>query len=196
MSYGGGQTGKSGMHRMSDNTEHQDNERLVIRKKSQQDIIYHYNREKRIGTLRSGGHNQKKGIFRKNSILLILIADILIIIIIFVFLRWSEWGNASRTTFSGYSLVLDAYWIKDRVFARLKIREDRKESVRTRMEGSVRFYQNDEEYCEKPFILPSAYQDKIELSCSFLSKAIESTVYADIVIGNVTKRLSVKPHER
>jgi hypothetical protein len=184
------------MHGMSEGKEGQDKEHLIISKNSSQDMIYYYNREQRLDKLKLKGKNQRRGIFRKNSILLILIVDILIICIIFLFIRWSKWGDDSRMTFSGYSIKLGAYWIKDRIFAKLEITEGNKEPVQTRMNGTVRFYQKDGNYCEKPFIFPSRNQNSTEIACSFLSKAVGNTVFADISIGNITKRLSMKPNER
>lgn len=101
-------------------------DRLHIKNKAKQNIVYHYNREERLAMVHKKPVNSSgKGLFR-NKILLIIVCDIILIIIIyyifnnFILKEEKKPDSAARDIY-GYSVRFSGYRIKDKVFTRLSI---------------------------------------------------------------------------
>ncbi|MBN1698309.1 MAG: hypothetical protein JW881_12415 [Spirochaetales bacterium] len=182
---------------MSKETEPHHEERLVIRPDVPQEVVYHYNREERLGSLDPDRAEKKKKRGGRNFFTVILVADILIIVIVLFFLRWSGLTDRPEIRMLGRHMRLGAYWIKDRVFVKLEIEGNGKhEDAPDGGECRVRFYQKEGGACTKTFVLPARGGGVKEISCSFFSKSVQKRIWADVSIGNLSERLSITPNER
>ncbi len=86
------------------------------------DSHFHYNREERHRYLSPEITNRtkKKGIFKGNRGLIILLIDVLLILLLYFILNPLLQGRASSSDFMGYEVRLRAFFYEDEVFISLR----------------------------------------------------------------------------
>lgn len=98
------------------------------------DVHFHYDREERYRYLSPDiAHRTKKGIFKGNRGLLILLIDILLILLLYFILNPLLQGRASSSEFMGYEVRLRAFSYEEEVFISLRfVAEEPEETADSR----------------------------------------------------------------
>jgi hypothetical protein len=90
------------------------------------DVHFHYDREERYRYLSPevAHRTKKRGLFKGNRGLIILLIDILLILLLYFILNPLLQGRASSSDFMGYEVGLRAFFYGDEVFVSLRFLAD------------------------------------------------------------------------
>ncbi|MBN2442955.1 MAG: hypothetical protein JXJ04_16470 [Spirochaetales bacterium] len=179
---------------MDNNKEY---ETLQIKKDSDRELVYHYQRKKR-----PGDNDKTKGIKRlfRNKGLLIIVCDIILITLIYFFIRSPLFDTKKETPpasikIDNYYFTLHGYRIKDKVFARLYIENWGEWENEAVSRVRVRFSLGDE-VVDLLANLPSRDKEEVKVPATLLCPDNNTELTASVTLGEKTESLTVIPLER
>lgn len=144
---------------------------LTIKKKAHKDVVFHYNRTERYklpGAPPKRIPRKKKGIFKRNPSLKILILDVLFILLLsagirFFFLREQPSGRVDGCEFRLHEIL-----VKDKLFVSLDIhRDDSSEAGQSTLPVTF-FLEPEGEIRNVTVELPSNMGDRLKFEASFV----------------------------
>jgi len=172
-------------------------DKISIKKSAEKEIIYHYNREERLKRLKLKSElHVKKGFFRKNKVLIIIIIDIFLLIIVFLSFRFLFHNIQAQKTTSGYTYTLSSFLINDKAFSKVKIKRTHKTNNKNPIKAKVRFYQEKGNSVVKEVFLPEKSGESIDISATFVILQDNNEIHAEVSIKDNSFILSAIPIDR
>ncbi|MFP4562956.1 MAG: hypothetical protein ACLFRY_06560 [Spirochaetia bacterium] len=160
------------------------------------DSHFHYNREERFRYLSPEITNRKKkkGIFKGNRGLIILLIDVLLILLLYFILNPLLQGRASSSDFMGYEVRLRAFFYEDEVFISLRFTVEDPAEAAGRAEGGpagtlarVLFsLEESETVVEETDILPVGEGDERVVRTRMIPTGKPGSARAEVSIGEQT----------
>ncbi len=155
---------------------------------------YHYSRKQRLSLLTAlPVQDRGGGIFRRNRTLLIILLDLVIILVLGLFLMRFLYAQVHRADLEGYSVVLRGFYFREVVFAAITITNKGGDSVTgeriyARFSLDRAFEEDDTTY--NSAILPDDAEEEIILRIAIPAPEGATVLYAEVEIGDTSKRLS------
>lgn len=181
----------------------EDRNRLNISREGEQPPIYHYDREDRLSRPGAPRRDPKLGFFRRNRSLTIVLLDLFILLLIGLGIYFFLSGRSYQGNLGGYSLVLRGFPYKDIVFATLTVKRtappensytsgilSERIFVYFTLSGKGNKPAEGEGGYYLSAQLPGKRAEEIILREAIPSVEGADTLYAEIKIGEKTKRLN------
>lgn len=160
------------------------------------ELYFHYNREDRLKSVRPEitsrleGCKPKKGLFRKNRTLMIILLDVLVIILLYFILMPFLNKRAQTAELAGYEMKLRAFLYEDTTFVSLGITHTGAEGNADGELAHVRFYlEEGENGVEVIDILPEGLEEERILRTQLEGGKKKKRVYAEVRIRGETETL-------
>lgn len=167
------------------------------------DVHFHYSREERYRYLSPEIANptKKKGIFKGNRGLIILLVDILLILLLYFILNPLLQRYASNTDFMGYEVRLGAFSYEEEVFISLRFLAEEPAETASGAEGTlVRVLfslEGSDAVVEETDLLPPRKGAERIIRTRITSQGTPESASAEVSIGDktITLKTDIRPEQ-
>ena len=159
-------------------------------------LHFHYNREERYSTLSPDvvdRDSKRRGSFRKNRPLVILLLDVLLVIVLYFIISPMLRRYAASTDINGYELQMRAFLFEESTFVSVQIEADAPVKETEQNLVTIQFTLEEEEVTEELIdVLPAAEGESRMYRARLPGGKGKKNAYADVRIGDSSATLKAE----